>query len=199
MVEAAFAASAQFLTQIAGKRLDDLSFEFQHKRAGPEAMYAAALGQNISFQQPRQKLFLPAALSKIPLPTANSMSAAEARRYCDAEIDRSGVEQGFRQIVETLLRSRLATPPTENETSRILGYSARNLRRRLAAEDTNYRHLLDSIRLESAKKHLTTTHLNIEEIAFEIGYRNVGNFSRAFKRWTGKSPSAFRRRPTEYS
>jgi len=198
MVEAAFAASAQFLTQIADRKLDDLSFEFQHKRAGPIANYTAALGRNVSFQQPCQKLILPAALSQIPLPTANSMSATEARRYCDAEIERFGVEQGFRHIVETLLRSRLATPPTENETSRILGYSARSLRRRLAAEDTSYRHLLDSIRLESAKKHLTSTHLNIEEIAFEIGYRNVGNFSRAFKRWTGKSPSAFRRRPTGY-
>jgi len=43
--------------------------------------------------------------------------------------------------------------------------------------------------------YLTTTHLSIEEIALEIGYQNVGNFSRAFKRWTQVTPSGYRRHP----
>jgi len=195
MGEAAFAALAKFLTQLAGKRLDGLSFEFQHEMTGSKDIYITSLGPNVSFQHPRQKLYLPLTLSTILLPTANSMSAEEARRYCDTEIKRLGIDHGFKQIVETLLSSSLATPPTEKETARNLGYSARNFRRQLAAEHTNYRKLLNSIRLESAKKYLTTTHLNIEEIAIEIGYQNVGNFSRAFKRWTGVTPSAYRRYP----
>jgi len=195
MVEAAFAASAKFLTQLTKKKLDGMSFEFQHKMSGPQDIYIAALGSNVSFQRPYQKLYIPNRLAKICLPTANSMSAIEARRYCDAEIKRLGIDYGFKHIVETLLRSRLATPPSEKETSKLLGYSPRNFRRQLAEEDTNYRNLLNSIKLESAKTYLTTTHLNIDEIAFEIGYKNVGNFSRAFKRWAGVTPSAYRRHP----
>jgi len=193
MVEAAFAASAKFLTQLTEKRLDGMSFEFQHKMSGSQDMYIAALGSNISFQRPCQKLYLPAQLTKIYLPTANSMSAIEARRYCDAEIKRLGITHGFKHIVETILRSRLSSPPTEKETAKILGYSARNLRRRLAEEGINYRDLLNSIKLESAKKFLISTNLRIEEIALEVGYKNVGNFSRALKRWTGRSPTAFRK------
>jgi len=199
MVEAAFAAVSKFLTQLAGKKLDGLSFELQHKMTGSEDIYTAALGPNVRFERPSEKFYMPGPLAKIPLPTANSMSAVEARRYCEAEIKRLGVDDGFKEIVGAALRSRLASPPTEKETSKLLGYSARNLRRRLNEENTSYRNLLNSIRQESARKYLTTTHLTIEEIAFEIGYRNVGNFSRAFKRWTGTSPSAFRRRPAEYS
>jgi len=134
MVDAAFAASAKFLTQLADKKLDGLSFEYQHKMTGSKDKYIDALGPNVSFQQPRQKLFLPASLSKILLPTAHSISAEEARRYCDAEIKRLGIDHGFKQIVETLLRSSLTTPPTEKETARILGYSPRNFRRQLAEE-----------------------------------------------------------------
>jgi len=195
MVEAAFAALAKFLTQPAGKRLDGLSFDFQHKIIGSMDIYTTVLGPNVSFQQPRQKIYLPVTLSTILLPTANSMSAEEARRYCDAEIKRLGIDHGFKQIVETLLRSSLATPPTEKETARVLGYSPRNFRRQLAEEGTNHRNLLNSIKLESAMIYLTTTHLSIEEIALEIGYQNVGNFSRAFKRWTQVTPSGYRRHP----
>jgi len=197
LVEAALAGSAQFLTQLVGKRLDGLSFEFQHKMTGSREIYNEVIGPNVSFQKLRHKLFIPATLSTILLPTANSMNAEEARRYCDAEIKRLGIDQGFKQIVSTLLRSRLATPPSEKETSRILGYSPRNFRRQLAVENTNFRTLLNSIKIESAKNYLTTTHLSVEEIAFEIGYKNVGNFSRAFKRWTGITPSTYRRHPSD--
>jgi len=164
---------------------------------GAREIYNAVLGPNVRFQKLRHKLFIPATLSTILLPTANSMNAEEARRYCDSEIKRLGIDHGFKQIVETLLRSRLATAPTEKETSRLLGCSPRNFRRQLAEEGTNYRNLLNSIKLESAMTYLTTTHLSIEEIACEIGYKNVGNFSRAFKRWTGITPSTYRRHPTD--
>jgi len=152
MVEAAFAALAKFLAQLAGKKLDELSFEFQHQMAGSKDMYTTALGPNVSFQRSCQKLYMSKRLAEICLPTANSIGFIEARRYCDVEINRLGSNRAFRQIVGTVLRSRLTAPPTEAETSKILGYSARNLRRRLATEGTNYRNLLSSIRLETAKK-----------------------------------------------
>jgi len=123
MVEAAFAAVSKFLTQLAGKSLEGLSFELQHKMTGPMDIYKAALGPNVKFEQPNEKLCMPARLAKIPLPTANSMNAAEARRYCDAEIKRLHTDQGFKQIVGALLKSQLSAPPTEQATSKILGYA----------------------------------------------------------------------------
>jgi len=77
MVEAAFAALAKFLTQLAGKRLDELSFEFQHQMAGSKDMYTTALGPHVSFQRSCQKLYMSKLLAEICLPTANSMGFIE--------------------------------------------------------------------------------------------------------------------------
>jgi len=73
------------------------------------------------------------------------------------------------------------------------GCSPRSLRRRLSAQNTTFRELISKARCNSAKKLLASTHLSIEDIAHEIGYINVGNFSRAFKNWVGVSPSVYRR------
>jgi len=70
------------------------------------------------------------------------MNAEEARRYCDAEIKRLGIEHRFKQIVSTLIRSRLTTQPS----------SPRNFRRQLAVENTNFGNLLNSIKLEPTKE-----------------------------------------------
>jgi len=193
MVESAFAATANFLTELSGKSLDQIEFSFKRKARGKLEQYRETLGAKISFEQQSDIIFIPVKFVRLKLSTSNQISAAEARRYCEAEIDQLGTELGFKQVVYTLLNSRLAISPTESETAKILGYSTRSLRRRLTAQNTTFRELLQSARCDVAKKLLSTTHMRVEEIAYEIGYLNVGNFSRAFKTWTGFSPSIYRR------
>jgi AraC-like DNA-binding protein len=74
-----------------------------------------------------------------------------------------------------------------------LAMSVRTLSRRLEAERTSFRHLLDSVRRELAVAHLRDPRMELAEIAFLLGCSESSAFHRSFKRWTGRTPLAFRR------
>lgn len=82
----------------------------------------------------------------------------------------------------------------ENVADR-LHMSDRTLKRQLAAEGTSFSTLVDEVRYRHATSLLSRTDYTLEQIADEIGYSDVANFSRAFKRWSGRSPSNWRKDP----
>ena len=69
-----------------------------------------------------------------------------------------------------------------------LGVSPRTLARRLEAEDLTFSSLLQKLREDLGRRYLADDHLSISQIAWLLGYREIGSFSHAFKRMTGKSP-----------
>ncbi|MAM12931.1 MAG: AraC family transcriptional regulator [Rhizobiaceae bacterium] len=75
----------------------------------------------------------------------------------------------------------------------IAGYSVQGLQRRLRSAGYTYRDLVDVARRDRALRLLQETDLAISEIAFALGYEEHANFSRAFQRWMGFSPSVFRK------
>lgn len=77
--------------------------------------------------------------------------------------------------------------------ARELGTSPRTIQRRLAEHGLTFRDVLAAVRLGSARRLLVQTDLPVQAIAARLGYRKPGAFARAFARWEGLSPSAFRR------
>jgi AraC-like DNA-binding protein len=73
-----------------------------------------------------------------------------------------------------------------------LNMSESAFQKKLKAEGTSYQEVLDETRAELARHYLGKSGLSISEAAFLLGFTDSSNFSRAFKRWTGKSPSEFR-------
>jgi len=69
----------------------------------------------------------------------------------------------------------------------------RGLTRRLALLGTSFNDVLDRIRKQLALKYVRETDLSLAEVSFLLGYANPPAFSLAFRRWTGKAPSALRR------
>jgi AraC-like DNA-binding protein len=67
-----------------------------------------------------------------------------------------------------------------------------NAKARLAAEGVSYKSLVKDIRQKKACDLLQSTELTMEEIANKVGYRDVANFYRAFKSWTGLTPRSCR-------
>jgi AraC-like DNA-binding protein len=70
--------------------------------------------------------------------------------------------------------------------------SVRTLHRRLLAEHTSYLELLDQARYERAIRLMEAPGVSLEEIAFACGFLDGSGFFRAFKRWTGLAPRAYR-------
>ena len=74
-----------------------------------------------------------------------------------------------------------------------LGMSQQTLYRALKAEGVTYESLLDELRHRMAVNFLTERKVSVNETAYLVGFSEPAAFSRAFKRWTGQSPSALRR------
>ena len=102
----------------------------------------------------------------------------------------------FRRRVEAELEPRLA----EGEigiapVARALGCSRQTLYRRLKAEGLTFGQVLDDLRRRRSLALVRDAARPVKEIAWRLGFSDPAAFSRAFKRWTGKSPQAFRAQP----
>ena len=100
---------------------------------------------------------------------------------------------GLALEVQRALASRVAGGDTRiASVCREFGMSARTLQRRLADEGVSYQKLLDDARKVAAGRCLTESTLAIGEVAYLLGYSEAAAFHRAFKRWYGRTPEAFR-------
>ncbi|MGB5812848.1 MAG: AraC family transcriptional regulator ligand-binding domain-containing protein [Polyangiales bacterium] len=70
----------------------------------------------------------------------------------------------------------------------------RTLQRRLAEEGTTFREVVDGVRLDRASALLRDPSVRVADVAYAVGYDEVTSFTKAFRRWTGESPTAFRAR-----
>lgn len=95
-----------------------------------------------------------------------------------------------RRTIETFLQSSY---PEARLTAQASGMSLRTFQRRLATAGTSYGELVEEVRCELAMGFLRDRASSVTEIAFQLGYSDPANFSHAFRRWTGVSPSAYRR------
>lgn len=91
--------------------------------------------------------------------------------------------------IESLLSSRQVPIDLVAET---LGLSRRSLQRGLAAQGMHFKDLLSAVRIRQAARWLQQTDKPVVEIAFDLGYTDASNFTRAFRRQTGLSPNGFR-------
>ncbi len=82
--------------------------------------------------------------------------------------------------------------PDEEFAAEICNVSARTLRRRLQESGVSFREVLASALFNKAKRMIADPEKPLIDIAFSLGYKDHGSFSRAFKSWTGLSPSAYR-------
>jgi len=81
---------------------------------------------------------------------------------------------------------------SEEKIASKLNMSTSKLQRVLAEKETSYRQLLLETREELAEQYLLDRNLSLTEIAFLLGYAEAGSFSRAYKQWTGRTPSETR-------
>lgn len=95
------------------------------------------------------------------------------------------------------VKQRIRVLVSEREISEDLvatpfNMSPRHLRRKLSEAQTTYEKLLDEVRMELAIRLIQDGKLNLGRIAFELGFLDPSSFTRAFRRWTNMSPTAFR-------
>ena len=129
-----------------------------------------------------------------PFQTADPLMHAMLRAQCDRQIALLQADTiGLAARASAHIAAHIESLPAAVATASALGISERSLRRKLAAEGCSYQQLLDEVRLDKARELLADGRLGVEAIAQRLGYSEPAAFIRAFRRWTGSSPAAWRR------
>jgi AraC-like DNA-binding protein len=145
---------------------------------------AAYAAKSIHFGRPCTTLVFPAEVLALRYPTFPPQPALATGPIPAAELERA-----CRQVVESLLKLGAAELSAAAELTRI---SERSLQRGLAARGFSFKQLVETVRFESAVRMLDDPGTKIVEIAAHLGYTDSANFTRAFRRWSGVAPRAFR-------
>jgi AraC-like DNA-binding protein len=128
-------------------------------------------------------------------PLADRSLSDTLRQAADRIPEDDGLDRSLRSLIwarlDGLLNQGSAGLP---QIARDLSVSVRSLQRRLASEQLNYRELLDDFRRDRAILALKEGERYLGDLAFRLGYREQSSFNRAFRRWTGVSPSVYIRR-----
>lgn len=148
------------------------------------------LGCDIRYGQSWSGLSFPLAAAEQVVSQRDDLVLAEALRICGNELKRLQASATVSARLEKLMLERKPLFPPLALCARLLGMTPRTLHRRLTDEGTSYREVLDSVRHRIARECLRAERLSVKEVAYLLGYTDVANFRRAFKRWEGVPPSA---------
>jgi AraC-like DNA-binding protein len=141
-------------------------------------------------------LHQPATPDKAPAAAAASRPNSIQRllgELAEALRNGAGSKNGFSRDVEAKIETLLAQGDvTAERVARDLGCSRQTLYRRLKDEGVTFEQLLDRTRQRLARRYLREEGLGVKQTAYRLGFSDPSAFSRAFKRWTGHSPSQVR-------
>jgi len=148
----------------------------------------------VRFSAPFNGFVFSARMLEQSMKTADSSLHGVLRRYADVMLAELPNTESVSDKVRTFVGQQLSHgEPSVARAARALHMSRRTLARKLEREGTSFKTLLDETRRSLALRYLNEHQIGSTEVAFLLGFSHAGAFFRAFKRWTGTSPRAYRR------
>lgn len=126
------------------------------------------------------------------LNTANPMTAKLVDDRCRQEMLLLGHGKDFLDRVRAAVVNKGGSYPDLEAVAKTLFVSARTLKRKLQEHRLSFRGVLDEARHRDSIRLLEDATLSIEDVAVRVGYTDPANFTRAFRKWTGKPPNTYR-------
>ena len=190
LVDIMFAGSVRLRRQVSRTHYAPSSVELVRSCPPNAAVYEQHFACPVHFGRSQNVLATDLAGLDRPLPMANVMAYRLSRQLLDREMERNGAPSALGFAVERAIRRALPLVLAPADLAHSLNVGERSLRRKLAQEGLSFRGLLDEARKARALERMTGARRTITDVAMHTGFSDVRAFSRAFKRWTGKSPSA---------
>jgi len=167
---------------------------FSHAPRAPLAEYQRLLDAPLRFRQSDCAVGIAPDLLAAPLESANPLVAC----MLDEQIERRLAVQragAFRASVERTMEKLLhdGGVVAREPVARRLAVSVRTLQRRLGAEAVTFHDVRDTVLQHVATTFLARPELSIRDVAQRTGFADEDAFAKAWKRWTGQTPGAFRR------
>lgn len=182
------------LRQATQQKIQLKQARFRHARNTNIELVQSFLGCPVRFGAPDNAFVFDPADLALPLATADDHLYSVLTDFAEDVLQRTAESApSIVTQVERAIADRLTSgDANQNSVARSLAMSPRTLSRRLADEGTTFFTLLDGLRHSLALGYLRDSGLSMREVAFLLGYSNLGGFHDAFRRWTGTTPGKFR-------
>src|SRR5258708_26942589 len=192
LIDSMFAALMELGQRGSGQALYPERLEFARKPL-QQALYEAYFHCPVAFSAGSNVMVYSRQAMDQPFRTANPDLLAMLVPQLEVALREEAAQQNFTDQVKMLLRSRLVSKqPTIQDIARELSISPRTLQRQLADQGTGFQQVLEAVRREMAQQYLTASALDLNEIAYMLGYEEASSFHRAFHHWEGTSPGQWR-------
>jgi AraC-like DNA-binding protein len=181
-----------FVRALTGGAASPVEVLFSFRRPADVKPYSDFFRVPLRFDQRETGLVLPLSALATPIPRARAGELARLERLATARpppSDRVWTDRVKHAVRPLLLRGE----PTSFSAAARLKLNVRTLSRYLVSEGTNFQAILDDIRYAKARELLALTEMPIGEIAQALSYAAHGSFVDAFRRWSGVTPSTWRR------
>jgi len=175
-----------------GASLRPVEVRLSRARPGDTEPYRHFYGCPIHFEANEDSFLLTSRAADEPLPTANRQLAGTLDGILTAQLaalDKSNIPA---RCKSNLLDQFTSGELSEEEMAKQLHMSRRTLQRKLAESDTTYQKLVDDTRRDLALRYMEDPRKTITDVTFLLGFSGQSAFTRAFKRWTGMSPTTYR-------
>jgi len=176
-----------------GADLNPVDVSFIHPKPSCAEEYYSYFNAPVRFNADSDSLTLPADAVDKRLPIGNPQLAKCHDQYIVrylAALDQDNIVQRVKGAIIDILPSGGVS---YGKVARKLNMSTRSLQRKLQNNHTTFQTLLDEVRQELAGDYIHDTTISLMEVAFVLGFSEYSSFSRAYKRWTGISPSEVRK------
>jgi len=165
-----------------------------HPRANDRRDIAKLVDADVETGADADEIEFPAEIAEFPIVTADPYLSRLLVQCCEEALARREKKGSALKVkVENAIAGILPHRKIRIDIiAAKLGVSSKTLARRLSSEGCSFAQILNDLRLALACRYLADRSLSISEIAWLLGYAEIGAFTRAFQRWTGMTPSTAR-------
>jgi AraC-like DNA-binding protein len=189
--DAAVATLCSILRSLCGPEWQPIEVQLSHRRPEDVRPFRRYFQAPLRFDAEQNALVFSADWLALKLPGGD----AELQRLLQKQIDALEAKHGdeFPEQVRSVLRTGLLTGhASARQVAALFSVHSRTLTRRLDAFGTSFKALVDEERFEIARQMLLNTSLDVSQIAASLDYADASAFTRAFRRWSGTTPAAWR-------
>ncbi len=198
MIEAVMFLALRFWSWLLGQEVKARALDFDFVAPQEAGEFAVLFDCPLHFAAARNAIALDAALLDRPLLQTPQTLSHFLRNSLSTLIEGAGPPPDIVQQLRALLRhAEVNRLPEFAEVSRGLGLSESTLRRLLREAGSSFQQVRDDWRKHTAIFYLRRPDLGLQEISTLMGFSEVSAFHRAFRRWTGMPPGAFRQQDGE--
>jgi AraC-like DNA-binding protein len=180
--------------QLTGRPWPLLEVCFRAPPPRGDAIHERFFGAPARFGCAQNELVFESAWLDTPCIEHDAALATFFDRHADGLLERvSGASVFLRRVKLAIAESIRGSDPALEMTAKRLATSERTLQRRLEEANTSHKALVEEVRRDLTFELLANPNLGIQEIGYLVGFRDASAFYRAFKRWTGSTPTISRR------